>query len=435
MKYKTFSRKNFFETTILFGLITVLAAQFNMNLFLNNFKISIGIITFPVFLFLIEDFPILSVSIFSAIGVFITRFGAIWLQQGFQEQAALNCLPESFFYIVYGFLIYLYSRKRSKVLENDSDIIWFIIMDYLANLVELMLRFSLDTFEIKTQLCIIFVDISRSFIIWALITFLKKYHLTFMKEEHATRYKKLMLLISKLNGEVIWMKKNTSLIEETMNSSYKLFNDMKRRGVDEEISKAALNVAKDIHEIKKEYILILRGISEAMNLNLENNGMYISDIVNLLETSAYDEANENGKKVIFNNDFDENLYTDKEYFFMSIFRNLFTNSVEAAVDKEIVIDFKIKLKSYTEGSLNEDYYFILIRDNGPGIDAEDILEIFEPGFSTKINFETGEINRGLGLNLVKDIVENQFNGSICVTSEPGNTSFVINIPKNELKVI
>lgn len=114
MKYKTFSRKNFFETTILFGLITVLAAQFNMNLFLNNFKISIGIITFPVFLFLIEDFPIIPVSIFSAIGVFITRFGAIWLQQGFQEQAALNCLPESFFYIAYGFLIYLYSKKEVR---------------------------------------------------------------------------------------------------------------------------------------------------------------------------------------------------------------------------------------------------------------------------------------------------------------------------------
>ena len=128
------------------------------------------------------------------------------------------------------------------------------------------------------------------------------------------------------------MKKNTALIEETMNSSYKLFNDMKKRGVDEEISKEALNVAKDIHEIKKEYVLILRGISEAMNLNLENNGMYISDIVNLLERSASDEATENGKTVIFNNSFDENLYTDKEYFFMSIFRNLFTNSVEAAKD-------------------------------------------------------------------------------------------------------
>ncbi len=82
---------------------------------------------------------------------------------------------------------------------------------------------------------------------------------------------------------------------------------------------------------------LLRGISEAMNLNLENNGMYISDIVNLLEGSTSDEATEKGKTVIFNNNFDENLYTDKEYFFMSIFRNLFTNSVEAAKDKEIVI--------------------------------------------------------------------------------------------------
>ena len=28
-----------------------------------------------------------------------------------------------------------------------------------------------------------------------------------------------------------------------------------------------------------------------------------------------------------------------------------------------------------------------------------------PGFSTKINYETGQVSRGLGLSLVKDIVE------------------------------
>ncbi|WP_300283014.1 ATP-binding protein [Peptacetobacter sp.] len=431
MIYKIINKKSFFETTVIFGLITVLAAQFKMNLFLNNFKISIGIITFPVFLFLIEDFPILSVSIFSSIGVFITRIAFPWLQYGFHKENVLDCLPESFFYLAYGFLIYLYSRKKKDILSNDSDIIWFIFMDYLANLVELILRFGLNTFKFDSQLCIIVVAISRSFIIWALITFLKKYHLTFMKEEHAHRYRKLMLLISKLNGEVIWMKKNTALIEETMNSSYKLFNDMKNQGIDEEISKEALNVAKDIHEIKKEYILILRGISEAMDLNLENDGMYISDIVSLLESSASDEAFNSSKKVIFNNNYNGKLYTDKEYFFMSIFRNIFTNAVEASVDNNIIIDFSIVSKK----ECNKDFYSIIISDNGPGIDPEDIDEIFEPGFSTKINFETGEVNRGLGLNLVKDIVENQFNGKINVISKPGNTSFIIDIPKNELKVI
>lgn len=435
MKYKTFNRKSFFETTILFGLITVIAAQFKMNLFLNNFKISLGIVTFSVFLFLIEDFPILSVTIFSSLGVFITRFGVFCMQYGFNLKSVVNFLPESVFYLVYGFLIFIYSKNRTEILKSSSDLFYFIIMDYLANLSELILRFKTNTFELNIQLCIIFVAISRSFIIWALITFLKRYHLTFMKEEHAIRYKKLMLLISKLNGEVIWMKKNTALIEETMNSSYRLFNDMKKRGVDEKISKEALNVATDIHEIKKEYLLILRGISEAMNLNLKNDGMYISDIVNLLETSAYEEAIENGKKIIFNNNFNEKLYTDKEYFFMSIFRNIFTNAIEASEKDEVVIDFIIKDKSVLEGDSDKDYYSILINDNGPGIDSDDISEIFEPGFSTKINFETGEVNRGLGLNLVKDIVENQFNGKINVTSKPGNTSFIIDIPKFELKVV
>lgn len=431
MKYKIINKKSFFETTILFSLITILAAQFKMNLFLNNFKISIGIITFSVFLFLIEDFPILPVSIFSSIGVFITRFTIPWLEYGLQKTTILDCLPETVFYLVYGLFIYLYYKRKKNILENDSDLIWFVIMDYSANLIELILRFGINSFSIDSQVCIIVVAIFRSFIIWALITFLKKYHLTFMKKEHAYRYKKLMLLISKLNGEVIWMKKNTSLIEETMNSSYKLFNDMKKQGIDDEISKEALNVAKDIHEIKKEYLLILRGISEAMDLNLENDGMYISDIVSLLESSASDEAFNNSKKITFNNKYNGKLYTDKEYFFMSIFRNLFTNAVEAAVDNNIIIDFEIKSKTDENG----DFYSIIISDNGPGIDSEDIEEIFEPGFSTKINFETGEVNRGLGLNLVKDIVENQFNGNINVFSKPGNTSFIIDIPKNELKVI
>lgn len=42
-------------------------------------------------------------------------------------------------------------------------------------------------------------------------------------------------------------------------------------------------------------------------------------------------------------------------------------------------------------------------------------QIFEPGFSTKINYETGEVNRGLGLSLVKDFIELRLGGT-----HPGN---------------
>ena len=64
------------------------------------------------------------------------------------------------------------------------------------------------------------------------------------------------------------MKKNTELIEKTMELSYKLFSEMQKQNVDRELSQTALAVAKDIHEIKKEYMLILRGISEAMEVCL-----------------------------------------------------------------------------------------------------------------------------------------------------------------------
>ena len=82
----------------------------------------------------------------------------------------------------------------------------------------------------------------------------------------------------------------------------------------------------------------------------------------------------------------------------------------------------------------EGNYRFEITDNGPGILRENLTQIFNPGFSTKINFQTGEISRGLGLNLVEDVVKNQLHGSIWVKSQPGETTFYLSIPKKQLEV-
>jgi two-component system sensor histidine kinase YcbA len=79
-------------------------------------------------------------------------------------------------------------------------------------------------------------------------------------------------------------------------------------------------------------------------------------------------------------------------------------------------------------------YLFDITDNGPGIPPENLAQIFTPGFSTKINFQTGEISRGLGLNVVEDIVKNHFHGTIRVESQPGKTTVSIAIPKEQLEV-
>ena len=72
-------------------------------------------------------------------------------------------------------------------------------------------------------------------------------------------------------------------------------------------------------------------------------------------------------------------------------------------------------------------------DDGPGISPDILPMIFDAGFSTKINYETGEISRGLGLNIVKNIIVEQLGGTITATSRPRKTSFHITFKKTTLE--
>ena len=113
---------------------------------------------------------------------------------------------------------------------------------------------------------------------------------------------------------------------------------------------------------------------------------------------------------------------------MSILRNLVMNSIDAIPESKK--DGKITIE---EGIKGQSYYFT-VSDNGSGIDDEELKDIFSPGFSTKINYDTGEINRGLGLSIVQYIVEEQLRGTLSVSSVIGKgTKFEINIPREILE--
>ena len=406
-----------FQQILLIGIFIIIGAQINMNLFIDNFRISIGTLIFPITFVMFGKYPVLPVTFISAVGVLTSRVLSEWLR--YDQIQFYSFFPEMIFYLVYGTLFYIYSHKK-ETLSPDCAAVLFIF-DYISNLTELLVRLGAGAFNIKSQFGILLVAFSRSLIIYGILFCLHHYKFSLLRREHALRYQRLLLLISKLNGEVVWMKKNTGLIEETMNTSYQLYRELEENGTDETLSRKALGVAKDIHEIKKEYLLILRGLSEALDLNLKDEGMYLTDILTGLKQSLTTESSD--KKADISFQIQENLYTENHYFLMSVFRNLLTNAIEASE--------KDNPQIHVIQSTDADSYLFDVTDDGPGILPEDLEQIFSPGFSTKINFTTGEISRGLGLNLVQDLIKNQWNGEIQVSSVPGCTTFHIRIPKSD----
>lgn len=70
-----------------------------------------------------------------------------------------------------------------------------------------------------------------------------------------------------------------------------------------------------------------------------------------------------------------------------------------------------------------------IKDNGKGIECEKASKVFDKYYTTRV----GTGGSGLGLYIVKKLVETRLNGSIALSSEPGEgTVFNIVLPQ-ELK--
>lgn len=107
--------------------------------------------------------------------------------------------------------------------------------------------------------------------------------------------------------------------------------------------------------------------------------------------------------------------------FIQIYQNLISNSIKY-MDKPKGV---ITLITFT----NPNNYVFIIKDNGPGIEEKYLPHIFEI-FNTA-GRETSKRSTGIGLSIVKKIVDS-FEGSIEVNSElKEGTEIIITIPKKE----
>lgn len=103
-----------------------------------------------------------------------------------------------------------------------------------------------------------------------------------------------------------------------------------------------------------------------------------------------------------------------------VWTNIIDNAIDAMEDQE---QKQLRITTKTEGN----FIKVLIADTGTGIPKEIQDKIFDPFFTTKA---IGK-GTGLGLEFVQQIIKVQHNGTVDLSSKPGETIFTICLPINE----
>ncbi|MFT6971367.1 MAG: nitrogen-specific signal transduction histidine kinase [Roseivirga sp.] len=169
-----------------------------------------------------------------------------------------------------------------------------------------------------------------------------------------------------------------------------------------------------ISELNKDVIRLEMITSRFSNIGStpvlkdENVVAAIENIVSYLKPRV-------SSKVVFNIDADAPALTAK------MNRPLFEWVVENIVKNAVDAMSGIGTITITIGKESQDMIFVDLKDNGKGIASGKIKQVFKPGFTTK------KRGWGLGLTLVKRIIENYHSGRIFVKSSQADVGTVFRI--------
>lgn len=412
------------RTTILTALILVIAGQLNINIIVHGFTISMSIVFFLLFAYLFTDFHPFLTTILAAPLMVITRGIIEWLSGAGFLSSVLAYLPEVIFIILYGAMFSFYMKRVSFYSFRLAKFTPLIGIDFFANIVEILIRLGAGGLTVSVLWKLFIIAVGRTIIAVTLVAAFNYYGNFMIRKEEQQRYKNLLMLMADLKSEMIWMNKNTREIENITASAYDIYQYIKENG-DQEYQAKSLELAKDIHEIKKEYFLIMRGINDALAEEETSDRMNMSYLLQILQESLQTHYKCEGERLQIEIEVKSDFVTDKPYFVLSVLRNLVTNAIEAGKGQN---EIRIMV---SEQEL-EDSVVLTVEDNCGGIEKENLSEIFKPGFSTKIDYEKGNTGRGLGLSIVKDLVEIKLAGNINVETTDAGTRFIIEVPKEEM---
>ncbi|MBP2626810.1 MAG: ATP-binding region ATPase domain protein [Firmicutes bacterium] len=415
------SNRSLINTVVLVSLTSIVY----IYPFGSSFRFTIAIVLLTTFLLYFEQLSILYSTVITGAIVVLLRGTIDILLSGHGYMTAFTSnIPALAYYVSYGLVFHaLAIRKYADHILNL--ILLLSVTDIASNIVELGFRLELVTE--KSALIfpsIVGVAVVRAILAVAGYCALRQYQSFILSKDQAERYIEQTVLIAKLKCELFYLEKSSQDIENVMEKSYWLYKKLNSK--EEDISEKqyipadeALAVAREIHEIKKDYNRVVAGIENVLMPSSKAQEVRLSDILYIIEQNTIRYLSVMDKKMTITYNQADDFFTDKHYTLVSILDNLIMNSIEACSEGGVI--------RVVQTSSNDEVFFC-VEDNGSGIDSKEFDLIFNPGYSTKFSPRTGKISTGLGLAHVKILVE-LLHGAIRVESVPGVcTRFFITFP-------
>lgn len=415
-------RLSVWQRQLLIGVVVALTSQVHLSLWAEGFRVSAAAILYPVLLItLLGDRRRPDTGLVTGLCVLLIRV-AIDLLGGMPlSHSLLIEYPGGVFYLCYDALLcLLISDRRAVPPLRLSLSLW--LCDFASNLLNLWLssRFTMLT----NLLPLAGVALVRSLIACAILWAGQGYRQLLLRSEHEQRYRRLFLMTANLKTELYFLKKDAEDIEGVMSGAYRLYEKLEGRQAPEELTSLALSIARDVHEVKKDNLRIIRGLEEDVAEAYDHQAMTLSDLLSILEVSTRQFLGKKRECIRLECQYRRDLPIREHYRLLSVLKNLVTNAAEA-----IQADRgrgTVRVTIGTEG----DRFRLTVADDGPGIPPRAMKMLFQVGYSTKFNEATGDINRGVGLPAVQYIMD-ELGGAVRVESESGRgTTFFVDLPLN-----
>lgn len=411
------------QRSFLIAVSVCLSSQLYFSVWAEGFRLSASAILYPVLLLTLKrESHRPEVGVVTGLCVTVFRVtGDVIAGDSFITALATE-YPGGVFYFCYDAILCLMLRDRRAASFRYT---WFSVYccDFVSNVVNFLLSSHLVLDDPANRLIpLAWMALLRSVVALLLLWVGRGYSQLLLQQEHELRYRRLFVMTANLKTELYFLKKDAEDVESVMAHAYKLYEQLEHQNVPEELRALALSIARDVHEIKKDNLRIIRGLEEEVAVTYDHESMALSDLLNILSQSTRQLLGEQRAEIRLDCTCRKNLAIREHYRVLSVLKNLVTNAVEAIQSSAGY--GCVRVDTDVEG----DALLLTVADNGPGISARRLKLLFRVGYSTKFNPNTGNISRGVGLPAVQYIVD-ELGGTLDVESESGKgTVFRVKLP-------